>query len=94
MRLPAESSLSVIGEVLVERQRRATAIVAESRLCGRESHLLNCRSGEVLGMQWRGASEGRHACDNISSSLHPLNTAPIAEQVANLSLPGSNPLGE
>ena len=33
-------------------------------------------------------------CDNISSSLHPLNTAPIAEQVANLSLPGSNPLGE
>jgi arginyl-tRNA--protein-N-Asp/Glu arginylyltransferase len=33
-------------------------------------------------------------CDNISSSLHPLNTAPIAEQVANLSLPGSNPLSE
>jgi arginine-tRNA-protein transferase len=33
-------------------------------------------------------------CDNISSSLHPLNTAPIAEQVANLSLPGSNPLGD
>ena len=33
-------------------------------------------------------------CENISSNLHPLNTAPIAEQVANLSLPGSNPLGE
>ena len=33
-------------------------------------------------------------CENISSKLHPLNTAPIAEQVANLSLPGSNPLGD
>ena len=39
---------------------------------------------------WKALAE----CENISSSLHPLNTAPIAEQVANLSLPGSNPLGE
>ena len=48
------------------------------------------RVGNLSRSRWTPLAD----CDNISSSLHPLNTAPIAEQVANLSLPGSNPLGE